>query len=127
MLKQLFFCAALSWMFIILFFCLTPSSNIPVVGIPNLDKFVHAFFYFVFVLLCFLFFRKQFINTSNRMLFIILFLFSFFYGIGIEIVQGVFTTTRKADLFDVLANMSGVVLAIFSITSYFKIKQVVKS
>lgn len=40
------------------------------------------------------------------------FLFSVFFGIGIEIAQELFTTTRHAEVFDVLANLSGATLAV---------------
>jgi len=34
------------------------------------------------------------------------------YGIVIEVLQGVFTETRKADFYDVLANSTGVIVAV---------------
>jgi VanZ family protein len=37
---------------------------------------------------------------------------SIIYGSLIEIAQGVFTTTRKADILDVLANTLGSMLAV---------------
>jgi VanZ family protein len=40
------------------------------------------------------------------------FLFSVFFGIGIEIAQELFTTTRHAEVFDVLANLSGATLMV---------------
>jgi VanZ family protein len=122
--KQFFCGVALTWTFLILFFCLTQSSNIPIIGIgiPHLDKLVHVFFHFVFTLLWFLFLRNQLKSRSNIRLLVISFSLSVFYGIGIEIMQGVFTTTRKADLFDVLANMSGALLAAFVIQMFFKIE-----
>lgn len=40
------------------------------------------------------------------------FLFSVFFGIGIEIAQELFTTTRHAEVFDVLANLSGATLTV---------------
>ena len=48
-------------------------------------------------------------------------LFSFFYGIAIEIMQGLFTTTRSADVLDVLANVTGAILASVTILVLKKI------
>ena len=37
--------------------------------------------------------------------------FSFFFGVGIEVLQSRLTSTRNGDFFDVLANFSGAILA----------------
>jgi VanZ family protein len=118
--KQLLFWAALSWTGLILFVCLTPSSDIPTVSIGNLDKGVHAFFYLVFTMLWGLFLKKQLVNTANGKPFVISFFFSIFFGIGIEILQGLCTATRSADLLDVLANISGATLAVLLMFLYDK-------
>jgi len=112
-LKQLFFWIALLWTFVIVFFCLIKASNIPDVSmsIPNLDKIVHAFFHFSFTILWFLFFKKHYKEANSNKLLIITVLLSISFGIAIEILQELFTTTRKADVFDVLANFSGAMLA----------------
>ncbi len=114
-LKKIFFFLALFWTGIITFLCLIKSSNIPQVNIQNLDKVVHAFFHFVFTSLWFLFFRKQFSNFKISKLLIISVGFSLFFGILIEILQELCTTTRHADVFDVLANFSGATLAVLVI------------
>jgi glycopeptide antibiotics resistance protein len=72
---------------------------------------VHAFFHFVFTSLWFLFFFKQFNKTASLKLLIVAFIFSVFYGITIEVLQEVITLTRNADVFDVLANVSGALIA----------------
>ncbi len=119
--KQLFFGMALFWAWIIAFFCLIKSSTIPAVSIPNLDKVVHAFFHFVLTLLWFLFFQKQMKAKSVFKPLYSAVLFSFFYGIGIEIMQGLFTDTRSADVLDVLANITGAILASVAILVLKKI------
>jgi VanZ family protein len=98
-----------------MFFCLIKSNDIPQVSIRYLDKIVHAFFHFVFTLLWFLFLRKQFINAKISKILISSAVFSLFFGILIEILQELSTTTRHADFFDVLANLSGATLAIVAI------------
>ena len=112
MLKNLFFWIALCWTGVVGFFCLTPSNDIPIVNIPNLDKLVHAFFYFVFTILWFLFFKKQVKKKNQFKLLIVAVCFSLLFGIGIEILQDKLTTTRSGDFFDVLANFTGALLAL---------------
>ncbi|MBG6110495.1 VanZ family protein [Flavobacterium sp. CG_23.5] len=110
--KQVYFWIALVWTGIIFLFCLLPSGDIPKISIPNLDKVVHALFHFVFTLTWFLFFKKQLNSASVIKPLAISFVLSVFFGIGIEILQKVFTTTRNGDAIDVLANMSGATLAV---------------
>ena len=92
----------------------------PVVNIENLDKIVHAFFHFVFTSLWILFFKTQIKDPDSYKPYIISFLFSVLFGITIEIMQGQYTTTRKEDSLDVVANMVGAVLAVFLIFLYFR-------
>lgn len=113
--KLFFLLAALFWTGVILFFCLVKSSNLPTISVLYLDKAVHVFFHFVFTILWFLFFKKK-LDTSNMFRpLVISFLFSFFFGIAIELMQHFFTVTRSADLMDELANLSGATLAVVSI------------
>lgn len=51
------------------------------------------------------------------------FLVSVTYGILIEILQEVFTTTRKADIMDVLANAIGGLIAVIGLALYKNFKQ----
>jgi VanZ family protein len=114
-LKKIFFWTALTWSGIILASCLIKSDEIPQVSIQNLDKVVHAFFYFVFTSLWFLYFKKH-INSVNKFKpLVISFVFSVLFGIGIELLQAFITTTRKADVFDVFANVTGTTLAVIAI------------
>lgn len=108
--KQFYFWAALLWTGIISFLSLLRSNEIPVVQVSNIDKIVHAFFYFVFNSLWFLFFKKQLESISKALA--VSFLLSVFFGIGIEIMQESFTKTRQGDIMDVLANTSGAILAV---------------
>lgn len=110
--KQLYFLAALLWTGVIAFFCLVQLNNVPLGEVSNLDKLVHVFFHFVLTVLCFLFFQKYTNALNSFKSIIISFLFSVFFGIGIEIAQELFTTTRHADIFDVLANLSGAILGV---------------
>lgn len=110
--KQIYFCAALFWSGIILVSCLIKSNEIPQIEIPYIDKVIHSFFYFVFTLLWFLYFKKIFNDSNNSKPLVISFVFSLFFGIGIELLQQFVTDTRKADVIDVLANMTGATLTV---------------
>ncbi|MFV8345078.1 VanZ family protein [Flavobacterium sp. ZB4P13] len=110
--KQIFFFAALLWAGVIAFFCLVQLNNVPLGNVSNLDKLVHVFFHFVLTILCFLFFQKRTNDINSLKPIIVSFLFSVFFGIGIEIAQELLTTTRHADVFDVLANLSGATLGV---------------
>lgn len=110
--KQLYLVAAFIWAGVIAFFCLVQLDTVPLGNVSNLDKVVHLFFHFVLTVLCFLFLDKH-TNSANFWksgLFSVL--FSVVFGIGIEIAQELYTVTRHADVFDVLANVSGAILGI---------------
>jgi VanZ family protein len=121
--KQLYFWIAVFWTIIVTFLCLTPSSNIPEVSILYLDKLIHIFFHFVFTTLWVLFFKVKMQSPNNYKPFFYSFVLSVFFGITIEILQEVLTTTRTADVFDVLANITGASLAIVVMILYFKNKK----
>ncbi|WP_035674208.1 VanZ family protein [Flavobacterium sp. 83] len=118
--KQFYFWTALTWTGLIIFFCLIKSSDIPVVKITNLDKVVHAFFHLVLTLLWFFFLKKQSNSLAIFKPLVFSFIISIFFGIAIEIAQTLFTTTRKGDLLDVLANLSGATLAVCIILFFNK-------
>ena len=94
------------------YFCLAPASDIPSVSMPNLDKLAHSSFHFVFTILWFLFFKKQVKKKNQTKLLVGAVFFSLFFGIGIEILQSRLTVTRNGDVFDVLANFTGALLAL---------------
>jgi VanZ family protein len=110
--KFLLFLVALFWTGVVSYFCLIKSSEMPKIEIPNLDKYVHVFFHFVFTFVWFLFFRKQLITEKIIKPLVYSFLFSFTFGITIEILQQTITTTRNADIFDVIANSTGALLSV---------------
>ena len=116
--KQLYFWAVLVWSGIITFFCLAKFDNVPLGNVTNLDKVVHAFFYFVLTTLSFLFLKNRSSSVSPSRYLIFSFLFSVVFGIGIEIIQGYFTENRHADVFDVIANTSGAALSILLIVLF---------
>ncbi|WP_348797645.1 VanZ family protein [Flavobacterium adhaerens] len=112
--KFFLFLVAIIWAGCITYFCLIKASAIPVVSIPNIDKCIHAFFYFVLTFLWFLFFYKQLKLDSIFKPLLFSFMVSFFFGILIEILQQTFTTTRQADALDVVANLVGAGLSVIA-------------
>jgi len=101
------FYAAFVWTVGIAVACLVSTSSIPSVSVPGTDKTVHAVFYFVFTVLWFRYFKKRFVNWRFGLKATLVLLFTLFYGTLIEVLQEIFTATRKADVLDVLANVTG--------------------
>lgn len=98
---------------VIAYFCLTDSSNIPGVNIPSIDKIVHFCFHFGFTISWIVFFKKELEGSDDAKAYLVSFIFSVLFGITIEIMQGVYTTTRASDVTDVLANTLGAMFAMF--------------
>lgn len=111
--KLLLLCWALIVSGVIAYFCLTDSSNIPAINIPSIDKIVHFCFHFGFTISWILFFKKELKGTDDAKAYLVSIIFSVLFGITIEILQGVYTTTRASDVTDVLANTLGAMFAIF--------------
>ncbi|TDW46345.1 VanZ family protein [Flavobacterium sp. 270] len=121
--KLLLLCWAIICSGIITYFCLTDSSNIPAVDFPSIDKIVHFCFHFGFTISWILFFKKELkgIEANDYKAYLISFIFSVFFGITIEILQSVFTTTRSADVTDVLANTIGATTGVFTAIAFKKL------
>ena len=105
----------------VLFFI--PSQDLPNIHFSALDKIVHILIYFILVNLwmLYLYIRNGF-QFNNKWGLIIL-LSVLLYGIIIEILQGLLTISRSADIFDVLANLIGSLIGIYffkSIKNKFK-------
>ena len=116
--KNIFLCLAILWTLFIAYLCLANFESLPKVGISGADKYVHVTLYFVFTTLW-----SWHLKTRNPIVFsplIKVVIVSIIYGSLIEMAQGVFTTTRKADILDVLANTLGSILAMVVIHLDFK-------
>ncbi|WP_394760223.1 VanZ family protein [Flavobacterium sp.] len=108
---------AVVWTLFITYLSLTTSTQQPQT-FENEDKIVHFTFYFGFVLLWYryLVFRNS--NLLNNK--ITLVIISIVFGIAIEFAQKYFTTTRQADIWDVIANSIGSLVGIFVAANIFK-------
>lgn len=110
--KYVLFLVALIWTGIVSYFCLVSSNEIPSVNIPNLDKYVHVLFHFTLTFFWFLFFCKHLEKATVLKPLLYSVVFSFVFGMAIEMLQESLTTTRNADVFDILANTFGALLAV---------------
>jgi VanZ family protein len=110
--KKIWFILAWLWTATIAFLCLVSFKKLPDVEVEGIDKIVHAFLHFIFVLLWSRHFKSDGKLRERRLFLGKALLFSVVYGCLIEIAQEYFTTTRQADLTDVLANFTGAALAV---------------
>jgi VanZ family protein len=96
----------------ILYLSLANASNFQepsFLNIPHLDKIVHFGMYFSLSVSIFVENRKS-INSLEKSLLVSLIPFA--YGILMEILQ-MFTTTRSASLGDGIADLTGIIFALF--------------
>lgn len=107
--NHFYLCLAILWTLIIAVLCLVSFNDLPSIGIKgsNIDKYIHFVFHFGFTMFWFLYLKAR-----NKVSLFKIFIASFLYGIAIEIAQGLFTTTRSADVLDVIANLCGSTIAI---------------
>ena len=117
-LKNVIFGLAVAWTALIAFLCLVKLNNLPSLGVSGADKYVHFTFHFVFTVLWgyYIFLNQHKLELKKIGLLVFI---SLCYGILIEFMQELFTTTRHADIFDVLANLTGATIA-FSLLVIFK-------
>ena len=108
---------ALIWTTMVAYLCLISFQTLPEAP-KNFDKFGHIIFHFGITFLWFLYFnfKKNTISVKNALQ--KAFLFSFFYGIIIEICQWFFTISRNAEILDVLANAIGASLAVMIVAVF---------
>ena len=110
MLKKTIFGLALSWTILVAFLCLVSFSKLPSFGISGTDKYVHVTFHFVFTLLWGYYSWLNQNKIELKKIVTIVFI-SLCFGILIEFLQEEFTITRHADVFDVLSNLLGAIIA----------------
>jgi VanZ family protein len=121
--KKIWLWIALAWTTVIAVLCLISFRDLPSVKMQDADKYVHTIFHFLFTVLWY----QHFTNVDkplpqSRILARVLCL-SIIYGCLIEIAQEYLTTTRQADIKDVLANTTGAILAVVLLTIYNKLRK----
>lgn len=106
------------WFVVVVTLSLMPGDSTPdLPRIPYLDKVVHFTFYFVFTVLFFLTLKYE-CKCVKKLAYIyaISALFAFLLGISVELLQKTITTTRSGDVYDVLFNTFGTVVALLFVT-----------
>lgn len=121
--KKIWFGLATSWTVLIFILCLAKMNDLPSLGVKGMDKYVHFTFHFVFTFLWAIVVKSRFSTISNKKILNII-LISLVMGITIEVLQENFTTTRKADILDVMANLTGAISAGILI-SFFENKKII--
>ncbi len=125
--RKAFLWIALVWTIIVAFFCLVNFEELPKVDIKGFsDKLGHMVFHYGITTLWFLYYKYQKANANQKAL-KKAFLFSFVYGAMLEIAQLLFTNSRKADIMDVFANMTGATLAVLTLLLIIKVSKTKKS
>lgn len=109
--KNLWLAAAWLWTVCMAVLCLVRFGKLPDVGLEGADKYVHVSLHFVFVVLWHGYYNTQG-RLPERKILVRALSFSILYGCLIEIAQEWLTTTRQADLKDVIANFAGAALAV---------------
>lgn len=88
-----------------------PTSGLPKVGISGFDKVIHSLLFAVFMLLWQLWLYLKGWGSGLKFVFLLLAL-TLCYGILIEVFQELFTDSRTADPYDVVADMIGALIGI---------------
>jgi len=93
--------------------CLVPMPKV-INGAPeDSDKLMHGTAYFFFCLFWFGYlYLFEFKNYTFYKILLITIVWSLFFGMVIEILQSELTTYRTGDFWDMLANSTGVLLAV---------------
>ncbi|MFK5983007.1 MAG: VanZ family protein [Flavobacteriaceae bacterium] len=116
---------ALLYSVIITIAFLMPTSNLPKLEfyIP-LDKIIHFFIYLLLSILWISYLNLNEVKGLPVSSVLIVFIVFLVYGIVIEVLQENLTTTRKADIIDVLANTFGSIIGYFV---FLKVKNRIKT
>lgn len=102
---------AIAWGIFILVATLTPGKSLPSSSLFRFDKLIHLFIFgtFAWLVLRGLYLRLP-NNKSKLSVYLLVGTCTILFGIAIEWMQD-FIPDRGADLYDVIANTSGVLLA----------------
>ena len=84
-------------------------AKVQLTSIPNIDKIVHFGMYFIMMSVIIVEHRKNIRNPSNLFL---LALIPLSYGILMEILQLILTSSRSGDLYDALFDGAGILTSV---------------
>ncbi|NOU18328.1 MAG: VanZ family protein [Bacteroidales bacterium] len=109
---------SITWAVFIFILCGIPGnqiSKVKIIDIPHFDKIVHFSFYFTFTLLLISENNSQKLQQKATIKAILIAgVISISYGILIEILQKLVFINRGAEIWDVVANAFGFILATLS-------------
>ncbi len=99
-----------------------PGEDMGFINIPYLDKIAHFTFHCIILVLGTLFRRERRPNhfVKNKAI-LGMFLFSVAYGIVIETLQFTMPFGRAAEIWDILANLSGALFGVLLIKKYLSL------
>ena len=121
--------AFLAWIALVSFLSLYEfnSKKVIAVEIPHMDKIVHFSFYFIATFFAVLLVRERTKGKlSMRKAMIYSAIFLILYGALIEVLQTALTSFRKGDIFDMLANLAGIILSLLVMKYIFSSKSGLK-
>jgi len=97
---------------LIMYLSLTPSSTfdkVPVINIPDFDKIVHFIMYFTLTSVIIFENRKR---IKDKWILILISLIPVCFGILMEILQSLLTTSRTGSFYDIVFNCMGVLCSV---------------
>ena len=114
------------WSLFIFIVCIIPSNRFPstsFIVIKHIDKYVHVLMFLVLNILSINAIKKAtaLAVLNNKILFIS-FSYSMVYGLFIEFIQHLFIKGRNADLYDILADLIGVIIGMIFVKYLYKLK-----
>lgn len=95
-------------------------KNVVETKVHNFDKIIHFGAYFVLALSWLLSFK---INEESKKTTLLIAFLVFVYGIIIEVLQGTLTDYRQVDIYDIIANFIGIVVAFLFFSLVFQKKK----
>lgn len=98
----------ISYTLFITFLLLFPTTNFPKVEVPSIDKLGHVILFSILVIIWLFFVLSK--TEVGKLTSIWVVLIAFFYGIIIEVSQGLFFESRTADVWDIIANSAGILM-----------------
>jgi VanZ family protein len=128
-LRILYYWKTLLWTGVILYLCLLPANEVDKINVfkfNNADKLVHFSMYFIlsFLLLYERFYERRINFTGIIALFFLPFIVTLILGGSIELVQYYFIDSRDGSYFDMLANITGMMLGTFSFRFFLRYKKI---
>lgn len=102
------------WLLIVTGLSVTPGVSLPKFDLLSADKIGHVAAYGILAGLLLWGFARSTGRRAGRKDILLIFMFSVFYGVLMEFIQGAFIPGRFYDYDDMIANAAGALLAVVS-------------